>query len=128
MSGQRSSPSAGPHSGSPDGEGGAPSRTRLWVLFGALALALLLSELDQTIFATALPTIVGDLGGVDGMLWVTTAWTRMIIPPPPRPCTARAAISVAMSVDSPPSTEPAMKIRSPVISSGLRPSRSLRWP
>jgi len=36
-------------------------------------LGILLAELDQTMFSTALPTIVGELGGVDRMLWVTTA-------------------------------------------------------
>ncbi len=50
------------------------SRSRLWLLFGALALALLLSELDQTVFATALPTVVGELSGLENMLWVNTAY------------------------------------------------------
>ena len=44
------------------------------LLFLGLMLGLLLSELDQNIFATALPTIVGELHGVDRMLWVTTAY------------------------------------------------------
>lgn len=35
---------------------------------------MLLGSLDQTIFSTALPTIVGELGGVNHMLWVTTAY------------------------------------------------------
>ncbi len=52
----------------------SPSRTRLWLLFAALALALLLSELDQTVFATALPTVVGELSGMQDMLWVNTAY------------------------------------------------------
>ena len=52
----------------------------------------------------------------------------MIIPPPPRPWTARATISVPMSAASPPSTDPARKVSSPATSSGLRPTRSLRWP
>lgn len=47
---------------------------RLWLLFTGLALALLLAELDQTIFATALPTVVGELDGVRDMLWVNTAY------------------------------------------------------
>ncbi len=42
--------------------------------FGGLLIAMLLSALDQMIFGTALPTIVGELGGVDQMLWVTTAY------------------------------------------------------
>jgi MFS family permease len=45
-----------------------------WI-FGGLLLVMLLSSLDQTITATALPTIVGDLGGVEHMSWVITAYT-----------------------------------------------------
>src|SRR5690606_25119108 len=37
-------------------------------------VTMLLASLDQTIFSTALPTIVGELHGVDHMLWVTTAY------------------------------------------------------
>lgn len=35
---------------------------------------MLLASLDQTIFSTALPTIAGELHGVDRQLWVTTAY------------------------------------------------------
>jgi EmrB/QacA subfamily drug resistance transporter len=35
---------------------------------------MLLSSLDQLVFSTALPTIVGELHGVEHMLWVTTAY------------------------------------------------------
>ena len=35
---------------------------------------MLLAALDQTIVATALPTIVGDLGGLDHLAWVTSAF------------------------------------------------------
>jgi Major Facilitator Superfamily len=38
------------------------------LIFGALLLVLLLASLDQTIVSTALPTIVGDLGGVGSAL------------------------------------------------------------
>lgn len=44
------------------------------LLFAGLMVTMLLSSLDQTIFSTALPTIVGELNGVDHMLWVTTAY------------------------------------------------------
>src|SRR5262245_33597928 len=44
------------------------------VVFAALVLAMLLAVLDQTILATALPTIVGDLGGLDHLSWVVTAY------------------------------------------------------
>ena len=48
--------------------------TRLHVVIGALMLSLLLAALDATIVATALPTIVGDLGGLDQYSWVVTAY------------------------------------------------------
>ena len=35
---------------------------------------MFVSTLSETVTATALPTIVGDLGGVDHMQWVTTAY------------------------------------------------------
>lgn len=35
------------------------------LLFSALLLVMLLSALDQTIVSTALPTVVGELGGLD---------------------------------------------------------------
>ena len=50
----------------------SPQRVRL--IFGALMLVLLLAALDQTIVSTALPTIVGDLGGLDHLSWVVTAY------------------------------------------------------
>lgn len=48
-------------------------RTRL-VIIGALLLGMLLAALDQTIVSTALPTIVGDLGGLKHLSWVVTAY------------------------------------------------------
>ena len=47
---------------------------RVRVTFGALLLVLLLASLDQTIVSTALPTIVGDLGGLSHLSWVVTAY------------------------------------------------------
>ena len=44
------------------------------LIFGALLLVLLLASLDQTIVSTALPTIVGDLGGLSHLSWVVTAY------------------------------------------------------
>lgn len=54
-------------------EGGIDKRS-LIAVFAGLMLAMFVSSLDQTIVSTALPTIVGELGGVDHMLWVTTAY------------------------------------------------------
>jgi EmrB/QacA subfamily drug resistance transporter len=50
------------------------SRQRVRLIFAALLLVLLLASLDQTIVSTALPTIVGDLGGLDHLSWVVTAY------------------------------------------------------
>ena len=48
-------------------------RRRL-VIIGALLLGMLLAALDQTIVATALPTIAGDLHGLSHLSWVVTAY------------------------------------------------------
>ena len=37
-------------------------------------LGMFLAALDQTIVSTALPTIVGDLGGLDHLSWVVTSY------------------------------------------------------
>ena len=47
---------------------------RLWLIIGALLAGMLLAALDQTIVSTALPTIVGDLGGASHLSWVVTAY------------------------------------------------------
>jgi EmrB/QacA subfamily drug resistance transporter len=52
----------------------APERPRIRLIFVALLLVLLLAALDQTIVSTALPTIVGDLGGIAHLSWVVTAY------------------------------------------------------
>jgi MFS family permease len=49
-------------------------RSRVRVIFAGLMLVPLPAALDQTIVATALPTIVGDLGGLDRLAWVTSAF------------------------------------------------------
>lgn len=50
----------------------AKGSTRMVV--GSIGLLLLLASLDQTIVSTALPTIVADLGGLDHLSWVVTAY------------------------------------------------------
>ncbi len=54
--------------------GERPVTNNVVVIFVALMLAVFLAALDQTIVATALPTIVGDLHGVSDLTWVTTAY------------------------------------------------------
>ena len=53
---------------------GEQHRQRVRLIFGALILVILLASLDQTIVSTALPTIVGDLGGLQHLSWVVTAY------------------------------------------------------
>ena len=50
------------------------ANTSIRLTFGGLLLAMLLASLDQTIVSTALPTIVRDLGGIDQLSWVVTAY------------------------------------------------------
>ena len=51
-----------------------PSRRTVIAVFVALMVCEVIGSLDQTIVSTALPTIVGDLGGVNHMLWVIAAY------------------------------------------------------
>jgi EmrB/QacA subfamily drug resistance transporter len=59
------------------------TRRRINLIFSALLAGMLMAALDQTIVATSMPTIVGDLGGVSHMAWVTTAYllaTTLVMP------------------------------------------------
>jgi len=50
------------------------SHNNVLVVFGGLLLVMLLAALDSTIVATALPTIVGEFGGLAHISWVVTAY------------------------------------------------------
>ncbi len=50
------------------------SHRRVLLVIGALMLGMLLAALDQTIVATALPTIAGDLHGLSHLSWVVTGY------------------------------------------------------
>ncbi len=50
------------------------SRREILLVFVSLMLGMFLASLDQTIVATALPTIVGELGGLEHLAWVVTAY------------------------------------------------------
>ncbi len=50
------------------------SHRDILIIFGGLMGGLFLAALDQTVIATALPTIVGELGGLDYYSWVVTAY------------------------------------------------------
>lgn len=61
----------------------ALTQRRIWIIFSALIAGMLLSSLDQTIVSTAMPTIVGELGGVEHQAWITTAYllaTTIVMP------------------------------------------------
>ncbi|GAB4062656.1 MDR family MFS transporter [Angustibacter speluncae] len=71
---------------SPAAQAGSPlllTQRRIWIIFSALIAGMLLASLDQTIVSTAMPTIVGDLGGVEHQVWTTTAYllaTTIVMP------------------------------------------------
>src|ERR1700739_3266456 len=60
-----------------------PRRQPVRLIFAALMLVMLLASLDQTIVSTALPTIVGELGGLADLSWIVTAYllTTTIVTP-----------------------------------------------
>ena len=49
-------------------------KRHILLIFAGLMVTMLLASLDQMVFSTALPTIVGELNGVNHMLWVITAY------------------------------------------------------
>jgi EmrB/QacA subfamily drug resistance transporter len=63
-------PDAGSARPAPRPAANQPIRT----IFGALMLVMLLASLDQTIVSTALPTIVGEFGGLAHLSWIVTAY------------------------------------------------------
>jgi EmrB/QacA subfamily drug resistance transporter len=50
------------------------SHRQIQIVFLGLMAGMLVAALDQTIVATALPTIVGELGGLSHLSWVVTAY------------------------------------------------------
>jgi EmrB/QacA subfamily drug resistance transporter len=57
-----------------DGLPAALTHRQILVIFSGLMLGMLLAALDQTIVATALPTITGELGGLNHLSWVVTSY------------------------------------------------------
>ncbi|MFF6786362.1 DHA2 family efflux MFS transporter permease subunit [Streptomyces sp. NPDC012510] len=60
-------------SGGAEADGPQPRSVRVVLL--ALMIAMLLAMLDNMIIGTAMPTIVGELGGLEHLSWVVTAYT-----------------------------------------------------
>ncbi|KAB1656896.1 MFS transporter [Pseudoclavibacter chungangensis] len=61
------------HAGAP-ADGAAVPRRTLVLLFCSLMLAMLLASLNNTLLSSAVPTIVGELRGVEHMSWVITSF------------------------------------------------------
>src|SRR4051794_38264163 len=74
--GTRTPPTSRPStpSDTPAGHDMTAEQKPVRVVFAGLLLVLLLASLDQTIVATALPTIVGDFGGLEHISWVVSAY------------------------------------------------------
>ncbi|HXQ18995.1 MAG TPA: MDR family MFS transporter [Acidimicrobiales bacterium] len=58
----------------PEGAVGRAEHRRVLIILGALMLGMTLAALDQTIVSTALPTIAGDLRGLNHLSWVITSY------------------------------------------------------
>src|SRR5881227_4058854 len=58
----------------PRGANGEMTHRQILLVFSGLMLGMFLAALDQTIVATALPVIVGDLGGLNHLSWVVTSY------------------------------------------------------
>ncbi|MEY9840172.1 MDR family MFS transporter [Streptacidiphilus sp. EB103A] len=70
-------PTATPPEPVPEAPGDGPhylSHKQIMVVMGGLMAGMLLAALDQSIVGTALPTIVSQLGGIDKLSWVVTAY------------------------------------------------------
>jgi len=52
-------------------------QTRRGLTVVALVLALAMAALEATVVATAMPTVTGDLGGIEYYSWVTTAFMML---------------------------------------------------
>jgi hypothetical protein len=89
-----------------------------WMILGALMLAMLLAALDQTIVATALPTIVGELGGFTHLSWVVTAY--MLATTASTPLCAAVVLAIGWGLA-------ARRAAEPVLPPHLFRSWSSRW-
>ena len=63
-----------PNGGAPDEPSGELTHRQIMVIIGGLMAGMLLAALDQSIVGTALPRIVSDLGGLNHLSWVVTAY------------------------------------------------------
>ncbi|MHA7132691.1 MDR family MFS transporter [Oerskovia turbata] len=82
MSSSRPAAPPSPAGADPSTDSGKPlivlTKRTVWLIFGALMASMFLSSLDQSIVGTAMPTIVGELHGVEHQGWVITAYILAI--------------------------------------------------
>ncbi|HEX5493080.1 MAG TPA: MDR family MFS transporter, partial [Mycobacteriales bacterium] len=74
MTSETSSTSAAPTPAGDAYPGGYLSHRQILVVLGGIMAGMLLAALDQSIVGTALPRVVSDLGGLDKLSWVVTAY------------------------------------------------------
>ena len=55
------------------------NKTRLRLVLTGILLGILMAAMDNTIVATALGSILGDLGGVDSYIWITSAYAVAVL-------------------------------------------------
>src|SRR4029434_10514971 len=67
-------PAASTPAVSPSPSGDYLSHRQILVVMGGLMAGMFLAALDQSIVATALPRITSELGGLDKLSWVVTAY------------------------------------------------------
>ncbi len=65
---------SGPGGGAAGGTPGFMTHRQVMIVLPGLLMTMLLAMLDQLVVGTALPRIVGDLGGVSHLSWVVTAY------------------------------------------------------
>src|ERR1044072_3874595 len=68
-------PAQGTAQPAPGKQGKEPKTRSTSVVLLALMIAMLLAMLDNMIIGTAMPTIVGELGGLEHLSWVVTSYT-----------------------------------------------------
>lgn len=61
--------------GAKGAKGAEPKQRSTYLVVLSLMIAVLLAMLDNMIVGTAMPTIVGELGGLEHLSWVVTAYT-----------------------------------------------------
>ena len=78
------------------------SHRQILVVMGGLMAGMFLAALDQSIVGVALPKITSELGGLDKLSWVVTAY--LLTSTAATPCGARSPTSTAAGrCSSPPS-------------------------